>query len=90
MFANLLELIIRKPPQACEAVFVEKVVVTRKTPRNRRVEQIIIAGWVLIALKSVLVIWAIHRWHVPFSPWWVIAPTVMLAALCTAIYIWRE
>ena len=90
MFANLLELISRRAPQTYENAFVEKVTVIKKTPRNRRVEQFLIAGWVLIALKSVLVFWAIHRWHVPFSPWWVVAPTVMFATLCTALYVWRE
>ncbi|MGA3007188.1 MAG: hypothetical protein ABSE59_04780 [Opitutaceae bacterium] len=90
MFANLLELISRKPPQAYENAFVEKVTVTRKTPRSRRVERLLMAGWVLIAGKSVLVVWAIDRWHVPFNPLWVIAPTVMFATLCTALYVWRE
>jgi hypothetical protein len=90
MFANLLQLISRKPPQTYEGAFVEEVTVTRKTPRSRRVEQLLIIGWVLIAMKSVLVVWAIHRWHVPFNPLWVIAPTVMFAALCTAVYLWRE
>ena len=90
MFANLLHLISRRPPQTYENAFVEQVTVTEKSPRNRRVEQLLIAGWVLIAIKSVLVIWAVHRWHVPFSPLWVIAPTVAFAALCTAVYFWRE
>jgi hypothetical protein len=90
MFANLLRLISGPPPPTYENAFVEEVTVTQKTPRNRRVEQLLIIGWVLIAIKSVLVVWAIHRWHVPFNPLWVIAPTVMFAALCTAIYLWRE
>jgi hypothetical protein len=90
MLANLLRLISRNPPRSYEDAFVQEVIVTRKTPRNRRVEQLLVIGWLLIAAKSVLVIWVIHRWHVPFSPWWVIAPTVAFAALCTAIYLWRE
>jgi hypothetical protein len=90
MFANLLQLISGKPSQNCENAFVEEVTVTRKTPRSRRVEQLLIVGWALIAMKSVVVVWAIHRWHVPFNPLWVIAPTVMFAALCTGIYLWRE
>jgi hypothetical protein len=90
MFANLLQLISRKSPPAFEDAFVEEVTITKKTPRNRRVEQLLIACWVLIAMKSILAVWAVHRWHVPFNPLWVIAPTVMFAALCTAVYLWRE
>jgi len=90
MFANLLQLFSRKPPHAYESAFVERITVTQKLPRNRRVEQLLIAGWVLIALKSVLVVWAVRRWHVPFNPLWVIAPTVMFGALVTAVYFWRE
>ena len=90
MFANLLQLISRKPPPGYERAFVEEVNVTKQTPRNRRVEQWLIVGWIFIAVKSVLVVWAVHRWHVPFNPLWVIAPTVMFAALCTGLYLWRE
>jgi hypothetical protein len=90
MFANLLQLFSRKPPQAYENAFVERVTVSKKSPRNRRVEQLLVAGWILIAVKSVFVVWAVHRWHVPFSPLWVILPTVAFAALCTAVYFWRE
>lgn len=91
VFANLIQLFSPKPPQAYENAFVERVTVTAKLPRNRRVEQLLLIGWALIALKSLLVVWAIHRWHVPFSPLWVIVPTVMFGALCTGLYLfWRE
>jgi hypothetical protein len=90
MFANLLHLISRRPPHTYENAFVERVTVTEKSPRNRRVERLLIAGWALIAVKSILVVWAVHRWHVPFNPLWVIVPTVMFATLCTAVYLWRE
>ena len=90
MFANLLQLLSRKPARIYEDAFVERVIVTVKSPRNRRVEQLLAIGWVLIACKSVLVVWVIHHWHVPFSPLWVIVPTVIFGALCTAIYFfWR-
>lgn len=91
MFANLLQLFSRKSPDIYENAFVEHVTVTTRSPRNRRVGQLLAIGWMLIALKSVLVVWAIHRWHVPFSPLWVIVPTVMFGALVTAVYyFWRE
>jgi len=90
VLANLIQLFSRKPPQTYENAFVERVTVSDKLPRNRRVEQLLMAGWALIVLKSILVTWAVHRWHVPFSPLWIILPTVMFGALVTAVYLWRE
>jgi hypothetical protein len=55
-------------------------------PRNRRVECLIITGWFLIVLKSIVVWWACMRYAVPFHPLWLIAPTVAFGALCTAVY----
>ncbi|MDE3083802.1 MAG: hypothetical protein KGJ37_01105 [Verrucomicrobiota bacterium] len=90
MLAPLSQLLSRKRPHGYENAFVEKVTVTRRTRRSRRVEQLLIIGWVLIGIKSVLVVWTIRHWHVPFNPLWVIAPTVAFAALCTAVYLWRD
>lgn len=47
----------------------------------------VIAAWVLIALKCVLVTWAIDRWQVPIHPAWVIAPTLVFAALATLLWL---
>ena len=62
----------------------------RRSARNIRLERLILACWVLIAIKSVAVVWAVRHYHVPFSPLWVIVPTVLFAALCTAVYYWRK
>ena len=44
-------------------------------------------AWLLIALKCVLVTWAIDRWAVPIDPLWVVAPTVLFAALATFVWV---
>lgn len=44
-------------------------------------------AWIVILAKCVLVWWAMAHWHVPIHPAWVIGPTLMLAALATALWI---
>ncbi|HVS53535.1 MAG TPA: hypothetical protein VHD62_14365 [Opitutaceae bacterium] len=45
------------------------------------------AAWLLIAAKCVAVSWAIDRWHVPLHPAWIVAPTLVFAAVATAIWL---
>ena len=45
--------------------------------RNPRIERLFIIAWILIAIKSVVVVWAVGHYHIPFSPLWVIVPTVV-------------
>jgi uncharacterized membrane protein YgcG len=90
MFADLVRLIHRRHPADYERSFVRKVTVEGRAPRNRKVERFIAICWVLIAIKSVAVVWLFDRYHVPVNPLWVIAPTVIFAALCTAVYLLRD
>ena len=90
MFSNLIQLITRRPPADYERVFVREVNVRRKAPRNRRVERFMAICWILIVVKSVAVVWLFGRYHVPVNPLWVIGPTVVFAALCTAVYLFRD
>jgi hypothetical protein len=46
--------------------------------------------WLLIAVKHVAVIWAVHHYHVPFSQLWVNAPTWMLGVAATLVYYLRD
>ena len=55
MFANLLQLITRRPPPDFEQRFVREVHVTQRSQRNRQTERIILAGWLLILGKSFLI-----------------------------------
>ena len=93
MFTELLRLISGRPPPGSAADFVKEVRVVRergRTPRSRRTEKLILAGWVLIAVKSWLMIWLVEKYRVPINASWVIVPTVVFAALCTALYFWRD
>lgn len=90
MFANLLQLITRRTPPDYARGFVKGVSVHHPVVRHRRVERVLLACWLLIVAKSWLVIWAVEHYHIPVNPLWVIAPTVAFAAVCTAVYIWRD
>ncbi len=91
MFASLLQLLTRRPAPDCERGFVEEVRVSdHLPPRNRRVERILLGCWLLIAAKCWLVVWLVEKYHMKFSAWWVTAPTVLFALLCTAVYFFRE
>ncbi len=52
-----------------------------------RVRLVMAVAWVLIAIKCVVVWWAVERWHMPFHPMWVIAPTLAFAALATFLWV---
>jgi hypothetical protein len=90
MFANLLQLITRRPPPDFERRFVQDVHVSRRSPRHARTERIILAGWILILAKSFLMIWVVDKYHLSFNANWVILPTVVSGLLCTAVYLWRD
>jgi hypothetical protein len=45
----------------------------------------------VILVKSVAVVWAVGRYHLPFNPLWVIGPTVTFAALATLVFVlWKD
>jgi hypothetical protein len=91
MFANLIHFITRRPPpEDYDLAFVKEVSVRAKPVRNPRVERLILICWVLIAGKCWLVTWLVEKYHVPIDPLWVIAPTLLFALLCTAVYFWHE
>jgi len=52
--------------------------------------RLIIGGWALIGIKSIVVWWACAHYALPFHPLWVIAPTVAFAALCTGVYLYAR
>jgi hypothetical protein len=90
MFPEFVRLINRRPPADYNRDFVRAVRVREKAPRNRRVERLILICWGIIVLKCVAVVWLFDRYHVPVNPLWVIAPTVIFAALCTLVYLFRD
>ena len=59
MFANLLQLVARRPhPEVAQGPFIAAVAVRESEPRHPRVERLILVCWVLIAVKHVAIIWA--------------------------------
>jgi hypothetical protein len=90
MFANFFHLFSKRPAGDYESAFVREVEVQPKLARNVHVERIIWWAWSLIVLKSVFVWWACTHYPVPFHPLWIVGPTVIFAALCTAVYFWRR
>ena len=90
MFADFLQLITRRSPADYERRFVESVGVHRKSPRNPRLERFMAWCWIVIAAKSALVLWLFERYRVPINPLWVIAPTIVFAALVTVVYLLRD
>jgi hypothetical protein len=90
MFADLVRLINRRTSADYERGFVRDVRVRRKAPRNPKVERLFAICWVVILIKSFVVIWLFDRYHVPVNALWVIAPTIVFAALCSAVYLLRD
>lgn len=56
--------------------------------RRKRVEALIGVCWGLIVLKTFAVVWLVHHYAMPFSPMWVIGPTVTMAFVATSAYYW--
>jgi len=93
MFANLLQLFARGPAetQSYDLAFVKDVdVQPAREPRNRRVEGRLVLGWLAILLKCALLAWAVPHYRVPINAAWIILPTLAMAAVCTALYVWRR
>jgi len=90
MLTSLLQLLTRRAPADYDRAFVHDVEVKAGIRRNPLVEKLILAGWLVIVAKCFLVIWAIDHWAVPVHPYWIIVPTILFAALCTAVYYRRD
>lgn len=86
MFADLFR--ERPPGSDYEHEFVEEVRV--RTPARRKTEIVILVCWILIAIKHVAVIWAVHRYQIPFHQLWVNAPTWAAGVVATWSYYYRD
>jgi len=89
MFANLLFRLRNLSPRVAEDPFVREVTVTRPVPRSRRSELLLIIGWGLVGLKCWATFWAVKHYTMPVNAWWIVAPSLLAAAVCTWIY-WRR
>jgi len=90
MFANLFQFFSNRDPADFDQPFIEEVRVRRPVPANPRAEKIILVCWGLIAVKHVLVIWAVHHYAIPFHQLWVNFPTFLLGLVATWAYYARD
>lgn len=92
MLTNFHQLIEgrRSAPREYDLAFVREVSVGTRPVHHPRFERWILTGWVLIAGKCWLVTWLVEKYRGPIAPLWIIAPTVLFALLCTAVYFGRE
>ncbi|HEY3757850.1 MAG TPA: hypothetical protein VGL42_16970 [Opitutaceae bacterium] len=90
MLATLLDLVTRRNRRDYPRGFIRSVTVRRESERDRKFERLLWIFWGVIVVKCVLVWWLMRHYHVPFHPLWVVLPTLMFAALCTAVYVWRD
>lgn len=91
MFLPLSRFFQRAPdPGEADVAFVKHLRVEHaREPRSRRSELVLVVGWGLVLAKCVLAWWACRTYSVPVHPAWIIVPTLLGAALCTALY-WRR
>lgn len=90
MIPNLVRLLTGRPaPDVERSAFVEHTQVADRESPNPAVERLILVCWILIAIKHVTVIWAVHHYAVPFNQLWVNFPTWLLGVLASGIYYWR-
>lgn len=91
MLANLLHFLHRRrTAEDYDDAFVQGVNVRgSREPRSRKSERVLIAGWILIGMKCAAVWWCIHAYAMPVNPWWIIAPTLLAAGVCTWLYLRR-
>jgi hypothetical protein len=90
VISELFKLITGRTSDARDADFVEEVTLKETRQPSRTVERLILAGWAIIIAKCFVVAWAIERFAVPIQPGWVIVPTLFMAAICTALYYWKD
>lgn len=92
MFTSLTQWIARRPAPsgAFPGGFVARVNVPEKPqPRDARLMRFILAGWAVIAVKHVVVIWLVHHYHMPFHQLIVNFPTWLIGATATVLYLQR-
>lgn len=90
MISELFRLITGRTGDERDEDFVEEVNVREKRQPSRAVERLILVAWAIIVAKCFVVAWAIERFAIPVQPGWVVVPTLFMAAICTALYYWRD
>jgi hypothetical protein len=90
MLTTLLRLFSSRSSLDYERAFITEVTMIVPVARNPAVERLILASWLLIVVKCFVIIWVINHWAVPIHPYWIIMPTILMAALGTVVYCRRN
>ena len=90
MISELFKLIGGRGDDGPDERFVEEVHVKERRVPSRAVERLILIAWAIIVTKCFIVAWAIDRFSIPIHAGWVIVPTLFMAAICTALYYWKD
>lgn len=93
MFTGLVQWITGRNAAAAggayEHAFVQDLRVAPRLPVDPRVVRFIFICWLLIAVKHVLVIWAVVHYQMPFHQLIVNFPTWLFGVFATVIYFRR-
>lgn len=89
MISNFLDLVTRRGRRDYPRGFVRSVTL-RRTERDRKFERLMWIFWGVIIAKCGGIWWLMRHYNVPIHPLWVVVPTLMFAALITAVYVWRD
>lgn len=89
MISNFVDLVSRRGRRDYPRGFIRSVQ-TRRSARDRKLERQLRIFWAIIVAKCALIWWLMRHYHVPIHPLWVVVPTLMFAALITAVYVWRD
>ena len=54
---------------------------------SARVRWFMAIAWIVILAKCMFVTWAVDHWRMPFHAVWIVAPTLMFAALATVLWV---
>ncbi len=90
MLSNLLDLVSRRGRTDYPQGFIRSVRSPRDEERDRRFARLLRLFWVVIAVKCGALWWVMRHYRVPIHPLWVVAPTLLFAGLCTAVWVWRD
>lgn len=91
MFSGLLQWIAGRPAKGpYERAFVRDVQVRRERAPDPRLLRFVLICWLLIAVKHVAVLWAVHHYRMPFHPLIVNLPTWLFGLVATAALHFRR
>lgn len=91
MFTGIVQWISGRAPAggAYDHAFVQDVRVVQRAKPDPRVVRFLFICWMLIAVKHVLVIWAVLHYHMPFHQLIVNFPTWLFGVIATVLYFRR-